>query len=247
MGQSSANTTSTITGLVPSTTYNFKVVANGVDGSSLTGEGTVNGSTSAMIQLGINGLAQSASTKTSVSFKWDYTPSNAAGVYYEIYSGNTTNPTTRIESSLAGSTKQYTINNLTSGKTYYVKVAVKSTNPNYTPVTSSTLEVKTNYVGNTSIKLKSFNAVYNNGNAIHASGTNGNYITPTNVSASSVTSYTVVNYSGSEVTSDNYEEKVVVYSSDLTFSGVKSNTGLDISASTGAIKVDTRGTVSGSE
>jgi hypothetical protein len=244
--------TYTFTGLEPNTTYQFGVLASGVSNQSLTSQqiNTSNVKTLAQTTPTIT-ASQNASTKTSVSLSWDYTPTTlpSSDVTYDVYTGTTpTNITTKAKSGLTS--KQTTLTGLSSGKTYYAKVALITTNENFKSVTSSTVTLLTNYIDTTktTYSLKSFNATYNGGNDIPASGTGTNtYMTPTNVSASSVTSYTVCDYDRNVVSTDSFEDKTVVYSSSLTFVGTKSNTGLDISASTGAIKVDTRGANSGNQ
>ena len=162
-----------------------------------------------------------------------------------MYSGTSASSvTTKARSGISTNTTSFT--NLTSGETYYAKVVLMTTDDNFLPATSSTVSLLTNHIDETKTvkSLKSFNAVYNGGNAIPASGTGGYYVIPTNVSASSVTAYTVVNYTGGTVSSDGFEVKLKV--TNLSFTGTSANTASGLNTSTGGIKVNSRETVTGS-
>lgn len=230
------------TGLNPNTSYTIKVKAIGVDGQSLTSaERLTTTRTIATSGLSITNLTQTASTKTSASISWSVSPTIPSNTTYAILSGTSYDKVVAI----GLTSPNYTINGLSSGMSYNFAVSAMTTNENYTNSTltnSAKITVKTNYVGATAATLTNFNATYSQ---IPASGTGNNYVTPTNATASSITSYTVWNYAGQSVPSDDYTSGARVTIS--SFSGVPDNTGSGFNTNNGGVKVDTRGTTTGSQ
>lgn len=229
-------------GLNANTPYTIKVKAIGVDGQSLTsGEMSVTTRTIATTGLSITSLTQTASTKTSASISWSVSPTIPSNTTYAILSGTSYDRVVAI----GLTSPNYTINGLSSGMSYNFAVSAITTNENYTNSTltnNAKITVKTNYVGATAATLTNFNATYSQ---IPASGTGNNYVTPTNATASSITSYTVWNYAGQSVPSDDYTSGARVTIS--SFSGVSTNTGSGFNTNNGGVKVNSRGQTTGSK
>lgn len=131
-------TSATISGLIPSTSYNFRVRAKDAvpnySGYSNTLTVSTNSDTSAPTAPA--NLASPTKTNNSVSLSWTASTDNVGVTGYEVYVNTETTPRATVTTTSA------TITGLTAATTYAFRVRAKDAVPNFSAY-SSTLNVTT--------------------------------------------------------------------------------------------------------
>ncbi|MFC3802646.1 fibronectin type III domain-containing protein [Cohnella sp. GCM10012308] len=145
VGSTTGATTYTVTGLTPSTAYNFTVKAKDAAGNVSAASNTLNVTTDAgdtQAPTAPSGLTSPAKTDTSVSLSWAGSTDNVGVTGYNIYNG-----TSLVGSTTGANATTVTLTGLSTNTTFTFTVKAKDASNNLSAA-SNTLTVTTDPAAN---------------------------------------------------------------------------------------------------